>query len=208
MRLAETAAGASSLAFAQFQAAAALSPRYYEAWLGMGRALLGAGAYAQAIPFYRHASGLFPPQQTGLCNDAANAVAACALVCGELDVAIELATLSIEHLRESVYDRELLAQGFRLRAEARLRAGQLEEARADLASQLGYWPNQASAHWLVGLYHCKRGEQAQALHAHALAVAEAARLAPYYDEADCLNFLYTQPVTVDWDGASMDAARP
>ncbi|NHZ99624.1 tetratricopeptide repeat protein [Massilia sp. CCM 8734] len=209
MRLAraELAARAWPAAFAAYRAAAILSPAYYEAWLGMGNALMGAGAFAQAIAFYRRASDLFPSRQRGLRNDAANQGAACALVCRQADVARELATLSIEHLRDMGGDRHLLGQAFNLRAEAHLMAGELERARADLASQVSYQPDMASAHWLLGLYHYKRSEHAQALAAHAMAVARNEGFARYYDAADSLAFLYKEPVVADWDGVAMaDAA--
>lgn len=209
MRLAKAALAqrAWSLAFAHYRTAASLSPAYYPAWLGMGRALRGAAAFAQALEYYRKASALFPAKQRGLRNEAANQGAACALLGGQFERASELATLSIAHLREGRYDRELLGHAFNLRAEARLRAGDAQGARADLASQRIYQPSQASAHWLLGLYHYQRGEQAQALASHALAVAGDASFAPFYDAAHSLDFLYKQPVLVDWAEADGDASN-
>lgn len=141
---------------------------------------------------------MFPAKQRGLRNDAANQGAVCALVCRQLDVARDLATLSIAHLREGGYDRDLLGQAFNVRAEAQLLAGELEGAHADLARQRIYQPGQASAHWLLGLYHYKRGEHAEALASHALTVAQDDKFAPFYDAAVSLDFLHKQPVHVDW----------
>lgn len=207
MRMATAAMAASSwsIAFAHYRTAAALSPAYYPAWLGMGRALFAAGAFAQAIAFLHKASGLFPVQQRGLRNEAANLGAACALRCRQLDLARELATLSIEHLQDSGFDSYLLGQALNLRAEALLLAGDLERARADLASQMRYQPELGSAHWLLGLYHHRRGEHAQAMASHAMALAKSGKFAPFYDTADSLDFLYQLPVTVAWDGVAAAA---
>lgn len=179
--------------------AAALSPAYYKAWLGMGDALREAGAYEQALAPYQEAVKRFPVNQTALVNTAANNAALCAIRCRMLAQAIHLANVSIDHTQEGYYNGKLMANAYRLRAEACLLSGRQKDATADLVRANLLNPFHATANWLMGLVHYRNGAEQQARKCHKLAADRNADLVLYYDAADSTDFVSPKALSVDWD---------
>ncbi|MDM5176990.1 tetratricopeptide repeat protein [Massilia sp. DJPM01] len=198
------AAGDHRNAYLLHKKSAAIAPAYYEAWFGMGYALLREGAWEQALGVYRKAATLFPKEQTGMINTALNHAALCALHTRQPGLAIELASMSIEHNQESEYKESEAGKAYRYRAEAYLMSGQVAAAMADLEQALELDRHLESARWLKGLAHYQRNELEQANADHAAACRYDKRYAVSYDTHGDTGFLYQADQRVDWD--QIDAA--
>ncbi len=165
----------------------------------MARALHQAGAYKQAMALYREAAVRFPAAQTGLVNVAANYGSLCAIRCRRLDVAIELATASINHTCAGIYDRDRLALAYRLRAEAYLLTDREEAALQDLEAALFYDDRHVTANWLMGLLFYRRNDLERARQYHQQACDRDTSFSVYYDETDNTDFLGGAAIEVEWD---------
>ena len=189
-------------AFAQYRAAAELSPAWHPAPLGAGKALYHAGAYAQALPVLLEANARFPARHARLVDRALDVAAMCALRLRQLDLAIELSTRSITATRDNDMDREQRALAYRIRAEARLIHGDLEGARED-ATRAAEWNwSKPVPHWLLGRVLYQLGEHKQAVQsqAKALKVGKPLYAAEFASNADTA-FAYPAPTHVAWEGA-------
>ncbi|NHZ80921.1 hypothetical protein F2P44_16800 [Massilia sp. CCM 8695] len=198
------AAGDHRNAYLLHKKSAAIAPAYYEAWFGMGYALLREGAWEQALGVYRKAAALFPKEQTGMINTALNHAALCAAHTRQLGLAIELASMSIEHNQESEYKESEAGKAYRYRAEAYLMSGRVAAAMADLEQALELDRHLESARWLKGLAHDQRNELERANADHAAACRYDKRYAVSYDTRGDTGFLYQADQRVDWD--QIDAA--
>ncbi len=198
------ATGELRAAYLLHKKSAAISPAWYEAWYGMGRALMHEGAWRQALDVYRKAAALFPRRQTGMVNTALSDAALCALNTGQPELALELASLAIEHHQSCHYKDADAGKAYCYRAEAYLILGQADAALADLSTALELDPHMTKARWLTGLAHYRRQEPELARAAHAGARDADARYAPFYDTHGDTRFLYRSERTVDWD--QVDAA--
>ncbi|NHZ87525.1 hypothetical protein F2P45_00530 [Massilia sp. CCM 8733] len=198
------ATGERRAAYLLHKKSAAISPAYYEAWFGMGQALMHEGAWRQALEMYRKAAALFPRRQTGMVNTALSDAALCALRSAEPAQAIELAGMAILHNQDCYYKEPEAAEAYCHRAEAYLMTGQADAALADLGTALELDPHLTKARWLTGLAHYQRNEPDLARAAHASASEANARYAPFYDIHPDTGFLYRGERPVDWD--RVDAA--
>ncbi|NHZ87528.1 hypothetical protein F2P45_00545 [Massilia sp. CCM 8733] len=187
---------------------ASISPGYYEAWYGMGDALFAAGAYRQALAAYHRAGVLFPPDQHGLVNRAWNDGALCALLLGQLDSAIALASLSIDHNNDTESKYIEHAHAYRYRAEAWLLSGRSDAACADLEQALGLCSHDEASLWLMGLACHRRGDADQARFHHAAANQYHSTYAALYDAEGGTAHLYQEPGEVDWHTLPLDALDP
>ncbi len=178
---------------------ARVAPAYYKGWFGMGSALLQAGAYEQALRPFQEAANRFPVNQTGLINTAANHGALCAIRCRNVTLAIRLATVSIDHIQEGMYNRNLMASAYRFRAEAYLLSGRETKAAADLYKAISYNPRHRTANWLMGLVHHRNGAEQQARKFHRIAADQDPDFAVYYDVAGNTDFLSPKALHIDWD---------
>ncbi len=185
-------------AYLLYKQAAAVSPGDYTAWCGMADALFSQGAFAQALPLYQQAGALFPHNQTGMVNEAAQNAALCAVRCGDPATALRMATLAIGHATTLREDPSELSFAYELRAEAYLQMNDLALAEADLAHALAIDPGTGYGNWLMGALHYRRDELALAAACQGRAVAvNSAFAAPYASHAG-VDFLYPAPVDVDW----------
>ncbi len=206
-RAAQEAAGLSDLrsAYLLHRKSASISPGYYEAWYGMGDALFGAGAYRQALAACHRAGALFPPDQHGLVNRAWNDGALCALLLGQFDSAIALASLSIDHNHDTEYKDDGHAHAYRYRAEAWLLSGLLDDAMADLEQALALCPGDEASLWLMGLAYHQRQDSAQARFYHDEANKYHSTYEAFYDAEGSTAHLYEEPTEVDWHTLPLDA---
>ncbi|NHZ87524.1 hypothetical protein F2P45_00525 [Massilia sp. CCM 8733] len=187
-------------AYLLYKQAATLSPGDYMAWFGMADALFAECAFAQALPLYQKASALFPDNQTGLVNEAAQNAALCAVRCGDAATAVRMATLAIGHATTLREDPSVLSFAYELRAEACLQTNELALAEADLTQALALDCGTGYGNWLMGALHYRRDEPALAAACQARAVAvNPAFAAPYASHAG-IDFLYPAQVHVDWTG--------
>lgn len=186
-------------AYQLYKQSASISPAYYEAWYGMACSLHDVGAYQHALKIYQEAMLRFPERQTGLVNYAANYGALCAIRCRELPLAIELATISINHTREGCYNRDRLAHAYRFRAEAYLLSGQDDDAFTDLERALDFNERHSTANWLMGLVYYRRNDLDRAQQYHQNACKRDPDFSIFYDQACNTDFLSGKPIEVDWD---------
>lgn len=209
-RAAQEAAGLSDYrsAYLLHRKSASISPGYYPAWHGMGDALFGAGAYRQALTAFYRAGTLFPPDQHGLVNEAWNDGALCALMLGEFDNAIALASLSIDHSHDTEYRYTEHARAYRYRAEAYLLSGRIDDAVADLEQALALCAYDEDTHWLMGLAHYRRGDIDQARACHAEANRHNDTYEAFYDTEASTAYLYEEASAVDWHTLPPDALEP
>lgn len=184
-------------AYFLYKQAAAISPRYYPAHMGMANAMAQGGAKAQALTLYVQASALFPPEQTGLVNEALNRGALYALRLGQLDLADELVTQSLEFTLESEWNDQLLAEACWISAEISIAKGETAEAGYFLDEALRYDDDEPRATWMMGLLCYRRGDHEQARAYHARALQRWTGI-PYYDVASTYAPPFTS-VDVDWD---------
>ncbi|UOD28661.1 tetratricopeptide repeat protein [Massilia violaceinigra] len=185
-------------AYLLYKQAAAVSPGDYTAWCGMADALFSQGAFAQALPLYQQASALFPDNQTGMVNEAAQNAALCAVRCGDPATAVRMATLAIGHATTLREDPSELSFAYELRAEAYLQMNDLALAGADLTHALAIDPGTGYGNWLMGALHYRRDELALAAACQGRAVAvNSAFAAPYASHAG-VDFLHPPQVEVDW----------
>lgn len=195
-------AGDLAAAFARYRQAAMLSPAWSPGWRDMGMALYHAGAYAQALPLFRRAAACFPPRHRKLPQRAADHAALCAVRLRQLDLAIELATSSIEATRNNPMDREKRYLPYRVRGEARMLQDDWQGAREDLAIAADWGWSKPAPHWLLGrvLHHVGEHRQASQCQAKTLKVGSQRYAADFASHA-CADFACAAPVRVDWDGA-------
>lgn len=180
---------------------ATISPGFYEAWFGMGRALFAVGAYRQALAAHTRAGALFPQDQKGLVNMAYNHASLCALYLGRLEESIAFASLSIAHNSDAGFEHDNSdhACAYRCRAEAYLLSGRADNAFADLEKCLQLDRYDEAAHWLMGLVHYRRGDMERARACHALAVKYDDNYAAFYDTECSTAHLYCDPADTVWD---------
>ncbi|RSZ59931.1 tetratricopeptide repeat protein [Massilia atriviolacea] len=177
---------------------AAVSPGFYEAWLGMGDALFAVGAYRQALAAYKEAGTLFPEDQNVLVNLAYNYGSLSALYLGDHDQAIALASMSIAHNSGAGCEDSDHGYAYRCRAEAYLLSQRPAQALADLERALELDNGDAASHWLLGLFHYQRGDMQQARACHAAASKYEHGFDAYADAGSGTACLYQEPSEVDW----------
>lgn len=186
-------------AFAACQRALALSPAWYPAWYAAGLTLFLAGAYEQAQAVLQKAMALFPPQHKNIENMAADYAALCAVRLRQLDLAVELATFSIESTQANHDDQGKRYLPYRIRGEAHMLGGDWDRALADLtqAAQWG-WANGVT-NWLLGRVHHQLGNNKQAQKYQAIAMKmNAEKFAVSYALHGHADFSYKPPTTVAW----------
>ncbi|NHZ34413.1 tetratricopeptide repeat protein [Massilia rubra] len=185
------------LGYFYYKQAATIWPDFYPAYMGMAGTLCAVSAHAQAYDVYLEASKRFPPEQTGLVNDALNMAARIALRFGWLELAYDLSTQSIDFTRVSGWEDKLLTEGYWIRAETCIAQGDMAAAQRDLEQSLRFDQGEPQPNWLMGQLCFRRGdlEQARAFHAKA---ARRWSGTPYYDVADTYIEGFN-PVSVDWD---------
>lgn len=189
-------------AYSHYKNATQISPSSYFAWYGMGEALFEVGAYEQAFDAYHVASKLFPAKQTGLVNEALNNAALCAILLGRLASAIDLATQSIQHTRENVYDRDRLASAYLFRAEAHLLSGRDEAAQSDLERAHDFDSKLGKVRWLFGLLFFRQGNAQLAEEWRQKAIKQHQRFSENYTDMQSTAFLHKPASRVDWDKSS------
>lgn len=196
-------AGDFAQAFEHYRQAILRSPAWYPAWCGAGMALFHAGAYAQAIAFFRKAIACFPPRHRNIENRAADHAALCAVRLRQLELAVELASFSIECTKDNRYDEEKRYFPLRIRGEARMLLGDWKAARADLAQAAAWGWSKPAVHWLLGRVHHHFGEHKAASKCQATAMKTSAqRYAADYATNDNADFAYPSPAAVDWEGSA------
>ncbi|MDQ1829855.1 tetratricopeptide repeat protein [Massilia scottii] len=189
--------GEHRLAYFHYKQAVAIWPDSYPARAGMADAMRAESAYAQAFDLYLEASKRFPPEQTGLVNDALNMAARIALRLGWLDRAHALATQSIDFTRVSEWDDKLLTDAWWIRGETCIAQGDMAAAQRDLEQSLRFDQGAPQPNWLMGQLCFRRGDLEQARAFHAKAARRWSGTA-YYDVADTYIEGFN-PVSVDWD---------
>lgn len=186
-------------ALAAYQRALVLSPAWYPAWFAAGLTLFSAGAYEQALAVCQKAIPLFPPRHKNIENMAADYAAMSAVRLRRLDLAIELATFSIESTKENGHDQDKRYLPYRVRGEAHMLGGDWEKARTDLTQAAQWAEGNGVTNWLLGRVHHQFDDYQQAKRCQQIALRKNAEkfAADYASHADA-DFAYKPPTEVDW----------
>ncbi|MCL2090929.1 MAG: hypothetical protein FWH11_06865 [Micrococcales bacterium] len=190
-------------AFAYAKRATEMSPGYCKAWELAGDCLFSADAFAQAVPYYERAVELFPSKHRGLEDTGLDYLAWSLLCLGELDRAVETATVSIDrtkHLPDHI-DDEVRGLPYRVRGEAWLWKGEPEKARDDLLKSCDLQQTVARRHLLALVYHRLGDEKKAQKHAQ---VEEFGPL----DEHTDMYCMLSRPVVVDWEEVTVEDVEP
>ena len=176
-------------AYQCFKDAITKGPGYYLAYYYAGKCLFDQKAFAQAKELFAKGIPLTPEKllyETGCFEQGALA----AVRIGEYEQAITWAKAAVQKYASDAFSLRIIG-------EALILQNKPDEAKSYLEQSIAV-KSQFTNNWLLGLIYHLQGDEKAAEELYQTAVQKNSKAQPYALHKN-LNYLYGEPVTVDWD---------